>query len=100
METVSSEVPLDFPRTWIEIPLPDRADPTAPPPEVLRADITWLTSKWNCIFGRGCAGIYADRPADGCCTLGAHFTGREDLHRVRGAVQNLRDDQWQRHAYR
>lgn len=97
---MSTEVPLDFPRTWLEIPLPDSADLTAPPAEVLRADITWLTSSWNCIFGRGCAGIYADRPSDGCCTLGAHFTGREDLDRVSGAVQNLRDDQWQRHIYR
>lgn len=97
---VSSEVPLDSPRTWLEIPLPESTDPDGTPTEVLRADVTWLTSSWNCIFGRGCAGIYADRPSDGCCTLGAHFTGREDLDRVRGAVQNLTPAQWQRHEYR
>lgn len=97
---MSEEVPLDFPRTWLEIPLPESAEPDGTPNEVLRLDITWLTSSWNCIFGRGCEGIYADRPNDGCCTLGAHFTGREDLTRVRDAVQNLRPDQWQRHEYK
>lgn len=96
---MSTEVPLDFQRTWLEIPLPESAEPDGTPNEVLRADITWLTSSWNCIFGRGCAGIYADRPTDGCCTLGAHFTGQEDLARVRDAVHNLRPDQWQRHEY-
>lgn len=97
---MSIEVPLDFQRTWLEIPLAENAEPDGTPNEVLRADITWLTSSWNCIFGRGCAGIYADRPDDGCCTLGAHFTGREDVDRVRGAVQNLQPEQWQRNEYR
>ena len=35
-----------------------------------------------CIFGNGCQGIYADRPDDGCCTLGAHFTEDDDYERV------------------
>src|SRR5690625_7205275 len=46
---VSSEVPLDSPRTWLEIPLPENTEPDGSPTEVLRADITWLTSSWNCI---------------------------------------------------
>ena len=33
------------------------------PTQVFRVDLTWLTSSWTCIFGRGCHGIYADRPA-------------------------------------
>ena len=37
------------------------ADP-ADADQVFRCDLTWLTSRWACIFGQGCAGIYADRP--------------------------------------
>ena len=52
-----SEVPLDFAREWVEF-----TDP-ADPGHVVRADLTWLTSAWTCIFlnrpghpgGTGCA---------------------------------------------
>ena len=74
-------MPLDFPRAWIEFP--DPGTPAGEPPaQVFRADLTWLTSSWTCIFGRGCAGIYADRPDDGCCTLGAHLSDSDDEARV------------------
>ena len=63
---VSDEVGLDFPRAWVEFP--DPADEE----QVFRCDLTWLTSRWNCVFGRGCEGIEAGRASDGCCTLGAH----------------------------
>ena len=58
------EVNLNFPRAWVEFTDPVDAD------QVFRCDLTWLTSNWTCIFGSGCKGIYADRPDDGCCTLG------------------------------
>ncbi|MFN8108227.1 MAG: hypothetical protein U0R21_10640, partial [Nocardioidaceae bacterium] len=58
-------------------------------------DLTWLTSNWTCIFGAGCQGIYAGRPDDGCCTLGAHFSDDDDQKRVAGWVDQLTDDQWQ-----
>ncbi|TAK70153.1 MAG: hypothetical protein EPO13_04070 [Actinomycetota bacterium] len=85
------EVPLDFPRAWIEFP--DPADPA----QLFRCDLTWLTSRWTCIFGRGCRGIYADRPDDGCCTHGAHFSGRKDEKRVARFVERLGPDEWQFH---
>lgn len=89
------ETPLDAPRLWAEIP-----DPETPagqdPDQVFRVDLTWLTSSWTCIFGRGCRGIYADRPLDGCCTLGAHFSEKADEKRVRKWVSKLDDDTWQR----
>ena len=53
-----TETPLDTPRAWAEF-----TDP-AESAQRLRCDLTWLTSRWNCIFGRGCQGIYADRPDD------------------------------------
>ena len=70
------EVPIGFPRAYAEFPDPADAD------QVFRCDLTWLTSRWACIFGQGCPGIYADRPDDGCCTLGAHFADADDERRV------------------
>ncbi|GAB2589953.1 hypothetical protein [Microlunatus antarcticus] len=83
------EVQIGFPRAWAE--LTDPSDPD----QVFRCDLTWLTSRWTCIFGRGCPGIYADRPDDGCCTLGAHFADEEDESRVAEAVSWLTEEQWQ-----
>jgi hypothetical protein len=90
------EVALDFPRAWVELadPAPDGNG------QVFRCDLTWLTSRWTCIFGRGCRGIYADRPDDGCCTLGAHFSDRQDERRVRGFVGELTRETWQHYAPR
>lgn len=83
------EVALDFPRAWVEFA--DPADPT----QVYKCDLTWLTSRWTCIFGNGCQGIYADRPDDGCCTLGAHFSDKADEKRTRTFVKLLTKDDWQ-----
>jgi hypothetical protein len=84
------EVDLDFPRTWLEFVDPTDAE------QVFRCDLTWLTSAWTCIFGGGCRGIYADAPTTGCCTLGAHFSDRDDEERVAGWVDRLDDTLWQR----
>ena len=85
----SREVPLDFPREWIEFP--DPADPE----HLIRADLTWLLSRWSCVFGRTCHGIIAGRSADGCCSHGAFFTDADDEKRVRGAVKRLTPRTWQ-----
>ena len=83
------EVDLDFPRAYVELVNPgDEA-------EVLRCDLTWLTSRWTCIFGRGCPGIDASAPDVGCCTLGAHFSDKADERRVAGHVARLGPDLWQ-----
>ena len=84
-----AETPLDAPRSWLEFPDPADAG------QVLRCDVTWLTSSWTCIFGQGCRGIQADRPTDGCCTLGAHFSDADDEKRVAKAVKRLTAAQWQ-----
>ena len=83
------EVDLVFPRAWIEFQ--DPADEE----QVFRCDLTWLTSSWTCIFGRGCQGIYAGRPDDGCCTLGAHFSDDDDEKRVSGWVDKLTAEEWE-----
>lgn len=82
---------LDFPRAWVEFP--DPADDE----QVFRCDLTWLTSRWSCIFGSGCQGIQAGRADDGCCTLGAHFSDEEDEQRVAQHVARLTPDLWQFH---
>ncbi|MEA5155129.1 hypothetical protein [Raineyella sp.] len=83
------EIADGFPRAWVEF-----ADP-ADPDQVFRCDVTWLISRWTCLFGAGCPGIYAGRPDDGCCTLGAHFSEPGDEQRVAGWVARLGDDLWQ-----
>jgi hypothetical protein len=85
------EVDLVFPRAWVEFT--DPADES----QVFKCDLTWLTSRWTCIFGAGCAGIYADRPYDGCCTLGAHFSDKDDEKRVKKWKKRLDPEHWQFH---
>jgi len=83
------EAPLDLARTWVEFTDPDN------PRQRFRCDLTWLTSRWTCVFGGKCRGLYADRPHDGCCTLGAHFTEKADFQRVREAAAALGPDDWE-----
>lgn len=83
------EVLIPFPRSFTEF-----ADP-ADAEQVYRCDLSWLTSRWQCLFGNGCQGIYADRPDDGCCTHGAHFSDSEDRDRVAKAKKRLTRETWQ-----
>ena len=78
------EVDLVFPRAFVEF-----ADP-ADDSQVMRCDLTWLTSSYMCIFGQGCQGIYDDAPDTGCCTLGAHFADKDDEKRVAAFVDAAR----------
>lgn len=84
------EVSAQFPRTFVEF-----TDP-ADDGQVFRCDLTWLTSRWTCIFGRGCRGIVASSPTSGCCTLGAHFSDADDEARVGRQVRRLTARQWER----
>lgn len=85
----SREVGIDFPREYIEFVDPANAE------HLIRADLTWLLSRWTCIFGRGCHGILADRQNEGCCSHGAFFTDADDEKRVRTAVKLLTPQTWQ-----
>ncbi len=87
------EVSVARPRLWAEFDDPGDAD------RRLRVDLTWLTSSWRCLFGQGCPGVYAERPEDGCCTLGAHFSDGDDLARVAAVVADLGQDEWQMFDY-
>jgi hypothetical protein len=61
-------------------------------------DVTFLLSRWTCIFGRGCQGVLTEpspEKAQGCCSYGAHYTDEEDRARVEAAAAELTDEQWQ-----
>lgn len=61
-------------------------------------DASFLTSNWECIFGRGCKGVLdhdATELGHGCCSHGAHFADEPDVDRVRKRIEQLSDDQWQ-----
>lgn len=61
-------------------------------------DVTFLASRWACIFGAGCQGVLtgpAPELAQGCCSYGAHFTGPEDESRVEAAAETLTASEWQ-----
>ena len=85
----SREVSLDFPREWVEFADPADSD------HIVRADLTWLCSRWTCIFGRGCHGIIAGRASDGCCSHGAFFSDKADEKRVKQFAAELTDADWQ-----
>ena len=55
-------------------------------------DVTFLLSRWQCIYGRGCQGVLTGPAADleqGCCSYGAHFTDDDDVERVKAAARTL-----------
>lgn len=61
-------------------------------------DVTFLTSPWTCIFGRGCKGVLtesAEQLGEGCCSYGAHFSSAAERRRVREAAERLESRQWQ-----
>ena len=55
-----------------------------------RFDVTFLLSKWECIYGRGCQGVLTGPSPEleqGCCSYGAHFTDEEDSGACEGGGQ-------------
>jgi hypothetical protein len=63
-------------------------------------DVTFLTSDWTCIFGRGCKGVLTEDYSEeiqGCCSYGAHFTGPDDIAHTLAMAERLTPTQWQFH---
>jgi hypothetical protein len=64
-------------------------------------DVTFLLSRWECIFGAGCQGVLTGPTPElsqGCCSYGAHFTDDDDVARVEKAAARLTPEEWQFHA--
>lgn len=84
------EVPADFPREWVEF-----TDP-ADPDHLVAADLTWLLSRWTCVFGTpACHGVVPGRQPDGCCSHGAFLSDDDDRARLDAAVADLTARDWQ-----
>jgi hypothetical protein len=61
-------------------------------------DLTFMTSNWTCIWGRGCPGVLDDPAPEleqGCCSYGAHFTEKADRKRVAKQAERLPARLWQ-----
>ncbi len=61
-------------------------------------DVTFLLSRWSCIYGRGCQGVLtgpAPEKEQGCCSYGAHFVDQDDVDRVAAVAATLGADEWQ-----
>ena len=63
-----------------------------------RFDVTFLESRWTCIFGAGCQGVLTGPTPElvqGCCSYGAHLVDGDDAERVRTMAGRLTDAEWQ-----
>jgi len=63
-------------------------------------DVTFLTSPWTCIYGRGCQGVLTGPAEDlqqGCCSYGAHFIDEDDEAATLAFASRLTPAQWQHH---
>lgn len=61
-------------------------------------DVTFLLSRWECVYGKGCQGVLtgpAGHLHQGCCSYGAHFTDEADVARVEAAAATLEAQDWQ-----
>lgn len=63
-------------------------------------DISFLSSRWGCIFGLGCPGVYpagsGKRSADGgCCTLGVYLEDEKEVARIERLAKRLTPQDWQ-----
>lgn len=73
-----------LPRDWLELENPD--DPERP----YHLDATFLTSRWECIYGMGCPGAWGGGPLHGCCDTPAYFSEEAgDVERVGALVELL-----------
>jgi hypothetical protein len=70
--------------------------------DVTKKDVVWrvnasfLLSNWNCIYGRGCAGIFGAtaetyQPDVACCVVGTHLTAGE-VERLDGYVAEMTEE--------
>jgi hypothetical protein len=77
-------------REWFELEDPAKKGAT------WRVDVTFLLSRWNCIYGRGCQGVL-EKPqeVEGCCSFGAYFADDDDRKRVEAAAARLSPELWQ-----
>lgn len=61
-------------------------------------DVTFLTSNYGCIYGRGCPGVFTELAPEyehGCCTYGAHFVDDDDRREIEARIARLEPGEWE-----
>jgi hypothetical protein len=75
--------------------------------EIVDGDVVWrfdrrfLTSSWECIWGRGCLGIGpepAPERGHGCCSLGADLDGDDEARTIVALAATLEPTGFEHHA--
>ncbi|HZR13423.1 MAG TPA: hypothetical protein VFC33_09240 [Acidimicrobiia bacterium] len=65
-----------------------------------QVDVTFMLSRWRCLFGCGCQGVLTEPTPElvlGCCSYGAHFSDKKDRDRTVRLAKKLSPDEWQFH---
>ncbi len=68
---------------------------------VWRFDREFLTSRWVCLWGRGCHGIGPEPAAHlglGCCSVGADLGDVDEARMISALAATLDPDRFERHA--
>jgi hypothetical protein len=79
-------------REWVTFDDPKRKR------HVWHVDVTFMTSSYTCIFGQGCQGVLTEPAPElvhGCCSYGAHSSGKKDRAFVDRWAKRLGADDWQ-----
>lgn len=87
--TGMSEIPVDL-HEWVSFDDDDG--------DTWLFDVTFLTSNYGCIYGRGCPGVFTELAPEyehGCCTYGAHFVDGEDRAAIEAQVARLEPGEWE-----
>jgi hypothetical protein len=75
--------------------------------EIADGDTTWrfersfLTSRWTCIWGRGCLGILPTPTPElqqGCCSVGADIDGIDEARLISARAAMLDPERFEHHA--
>lgn len=75
--------------------------------EIVDGNVTWrfdrafLTSRWTCIWGRGCLGIH-DVPTpelgEGCCSIGAELADQDEAMLISALSATIDPARWAHHG--
>lgn len=68
---------------------------------IWRFERSFMTSRWTCIWGRGCQGILSEPSehlAQGCCSVGAELDGVDEAMNLVALTAILTPEQFQFHA--
>jgi hypothetical protein len=68
---------------------------------VWRFDREFLTSKWTCLWGRGCLGIESEPTEElgrGCCSIGADLGDEDEARTIAALAATLEPEHFEHHA--